>query len=521
MRSRVFYSLWVLIVLCAVSGALFASSAQTYLYLNSQPGDYIGGGLQQTFTTANGTFSVSNGPSTVNVAFNSADHSQWWYLNFGSPKTIKFVRGQYVSAQRTPFRGPTRPGIDVSGDGRGCNTDTGQFLVSDFALAADGTVARFAVDFEQHCEGGPAALYGSVRYNSAVSQVPRFGVGSAFTLKGNTGTSDSRVEIALSIPSSTAVTVNYATADGTGVQSVDYGATAGTVTFPAGMTSQNVVVPILGDRLKRGNKTFKVELNTPSGALVGAASASILIRDPNINQTVLAMSSQPGDYIGAGQQYLITQSDAIFTPNTSANVVQIQEQNGDNWVTDFAGPTSTRLIAGEYPNAQRYPFQPAGVPGLSVYGAGRGCNTLTGSFDVLKAVYSSVGALQNFAADFVQHCEGQTPALFGWVRVRSLLQQFSVSDADIQGSSAVFTVTLNPSLASSVSVNFSTEDGSAIAGTDYIATAQTLSFSPGMLQQTVAVSLLSSGNVPKKIFYGRLSSPSGAAAWVSQSSASF
>jgi hypothetical protein len=110
MRSRVFYSLWVLIVLCALSGTLFASTAQTYLYLNSQPGDYIGGGLQQTFTTANGTFSVSNGPSTVNVAFNSADHSQWWYLNFGSPKTIKFARGQYVSAQRTPFRGPNPAG---------------------------------------------------------------------------------------------------------------------------------------------------------------------------------------------------------------------------------------------------------------------------------------------------------------------------------------------------------------------------------------------------------------------------
>jgi len=96
-----------------------------------------------------------------------------------------------------------------------------------------------------------------------------------------------------------------------------------------------------------------------------------------------------------------------------------------------------------------------------------------------------------------------------------------VSDAVIQGSSAVFTVTLNPSLASTVSVNFSTVDGSAIVGTDYTATSQTLTFSPGILQQTIAVPLLSSGNVPKKIFYGRLSSPSGAAVWVSESSSAF
>jgi len=406
------------VVLCALSGPL-SSTATTYLYLNSQPGDFVGGGIKQTLTPADGTFSVSNGANTVNVAFNTPTYSQFWYLDFGSPLSMKFARGQYVSAQRTPFRGPTRPGIDVSGDGRGCNTDTGQFLVSDFALAADGTVARLAIDFEQHCEGGSAALYGSLRYNSSASQVARLGVGRAFTLKGNTGTSDGVVEIALSMPKTSVVTAHYATADGTGLQGVDYEATTGTVTFQPGVTSQYVVVPILGDRQPRGNKTFKTQLNTPTGALLGAPSASVLIRDPNINQTVLAMSSQPGDYIGAGQQYLITQSDAVFTTNTFTNVATIQAQNGDYWDTDFAGPTSARLTAGEYLNAQRYPFQSAGIPGLNVDGAGRGCNTLTGNFDVLKAVYSSTGALQVFSANFEQHCEGQTPALFGWLRVRS------------------------------------------------------------------------------------------------------
>jgi Calx-beta domain len=111
--------------------------------------------------------------------------------------------------------------------------------------------------------------------------------------------------------------------------------------------------------------------------------------------------------------------------------------------------------------------------------------------------------------------------LFGWVRVASLLQQFSVSDAVVQDSSAVFTITLNPSLATSVSVNFATADGTAIEGTDYLATSQILTFSPGVLEQTVTVPLLDTGNSPKKIFYGQLSSPTGAAVWVSQGSAAF
>ncbi len=513
---------WTVALVSSLYCVASASNAATYLYLNSQPGDYVGGGVTQTLTPAEGTFTVSSASSTVSISFKTPDYSQFWELEFGTPQSMKFGKGQYVGAQRTAFRSPMLPGVDVGGDGRGCDTDTGQFLVSDFALAQDGSVARLAIDFEQHCEGAPPALYGSFRYNSKVSQVPRLGIGGAHTLKGNTGTSDGLTEIALSIPSENAVSVQYATEDGTGVQGVDYVAAAGTVTFPAGTTSEYVVVPILGDRLPRGNKTFKIKLNTPTGAGLGPALATVLIRDPNTNQTVLAMSSQPDDYIGQGLQYLITQSDAIFTPSTSANVVTISENNGDYWDTDFAGPTSARLTPGEYLNAQRWPFQPAGVPGLSVDGDSRGCNTLTGNFEVLKAVYrKGTGALQSFAADFEQHCEGQPPALFGWVRVNSLLQQISVSDAFIEGTSAVFTVTLNPALSTAVAVTFSTADGTAVAGTDYVATSQTLGFSPGVLEQTVTVPLLDSGNSPKKIFYGQLSQSSGAAVWVRQGSAAF
>lgn len=78
--------------------------------------------------------------------------------------------------------------MDVYGNGRGCNRVAGRFLVSHLALAPDGTVQRLAIDFEQHCEGGPAALFGSVRFNSDVPAVPRVSVADAGTLKGNDGT---------------------------------------------------------------------------------------------------------------------------------------------------------------------------------------------------------------------------------------------------------------------------------------------------------------------------------------------
>ncbi len=81
-------------------------------------------------------------------------------------------------------------------------------------------------------------------------------------------------------------------------------------------------------------------------------------------------------------------------------------------------------------------------------------------------------------------------------------------------------MTLNPSSATSVSVSFATADGTAIGGTDYTATSETVTFSPGMTAQTVTVPLLNTGG-STKTFYGKLSSPTGAAVWVGQASATF
>jgi hypothetical protein len=57
-------------------------------------------------------------------------------------------------------------------------------------------------------------------------------------------------------------------------------------------------------------------------------------------------------------------------------------------------------------------------------------------------------------------------------------------------SNAVFTVTLSANSASTVTVNYSTADGTALAGTDYTATSGTLTFNPGVTNLTVTVPAL-------------------------------
>ena len=83
---------------------------------------------------------------------------------------------------------------------------------------------------------------------------------------------------------------------------------------------------------------------------------------------------------------------------------------------DFAAPNNQPLAVGTYTGAVRYPFQASNQPGLSVYGDGRGCNTLTGSFQVLQVTYGAGNTIDAFDATFEQHCEGFTPALRGEIR---------------------------------------------------------------------------------------------------------
>ena len=72
--------------------------------------------------------------------------------------------------------------------------------------------------------------------------------------------------VTLSRAASAAVSVDYATADGTAEAGADYTATSGTLTFAPGETAKTVVVPILDDAVDEGKEKFYLRLTNPQGA---------------------------------------------------------------------------------------------------------------------------------------------------------------------------------------------------------------------------------------------------------------
>ena len=89
-------------------------------------------------------------------------------------------------------------------------------------------------------------------------------------------------EVRLSRAAAGAVTVDYATADGTAEAGADYTATSGTLTFAAGVTAKTVSVPVLDDALDEGEETFTLRLSNATGARIadGEATGTITNDDP-------------------------------------------------------------------------------------------------------------------------------------------------------------------------------------------------------------------------------------------------
>ncbi|MCB9134953.1 MAG: hypothetical protein H6636_05980 [Anaerolineales bacterium] len=70
------------------------------------------------------------------------------------------------------------------------------------------------------------------------------------------------------------------------------------------------------------------------------------------------------------------------------------------------------------------------------------------------------------------------------------INDMAVNEGNIGSTNALFTVTLSPADAQTVTVDFATANGTASAGSDYTAINGTLTFAPGVVTQTISVPIL-------------------------------
>jgi beta-glucanase (GH16 family) len=84
--------------------------------------------------------------------------------------------------------------------------------------------------------------------------------------------------VSLNMTSTNAVSVDYATVDGTAIAGSDYVAAAGTVTIPAGTFAANIIVTTLDEAIAEASETFQVVLSNPvSVSLTSQVTATVTI----------------------------------------------------------------------------------------------------------------------------------------------------------------------------------------------------------------------------------------------------
>lgn len=145
-----------------------AGAQVTSFSYQSQAGDYIGQGLTRSYTPTDGPMTIDRSAlNTVHFSFrgNTVPNGPWWDVYFAAPQGETLTARAYEGAMRWPFQAATAPGLSMFGEGRGCNTLTGRFVVHEVEFGPGNQVVRFSADFEQHCDGMTPALFGQVRWN--------------------------------------------------------------------------------------------------------------------------------------------------------------------------------------------------------------------------------------------------------------------------------------------------------------------------------------------------------------------
>jgi hypothetical protein len=157
--------------------------------------------------------------------------------------------------------------------------------------------------------------------------LPALTITNAGVLEGAAGTTTAAAfRVMLSVASAGAVTVDYATANGTATtNNNDYQPAAGTLTIPPGTVSTQLFVAVNGDSTLEPDETFVVNLGNVSGATLGNMQATGTISN---DDTCLYVRSAGGsDTNGGGSWHdaLATLSNALSrVPLTVPIVIHVQ-----------------------------------------------------------------------------------------------------------------------------------------------------------------------------------------------------
>ena len=310
-------------------------------------------------------------------------------------------------------------------------------------------------------------------------------------IEGDSGTTPLVVPVILAPPASGTVTVNFTTSGLTATPGVDFTPVSGTLTFPAGSTVQNVVIPVVGDTSAESNELIRVTLSNASGATISNPTGVGTIVDDDGPVTITATGASV--FEGNSGTQALPFSVLLDHPSGGPVTVNYTTTSAGTATpgTDFTSTSgSVTIPAGQTSGSFSIPVvgDPAVEPNETVV------VQLSTSGSATVATPSVTGTIVDddgpatiavFGASTHEGCDGHTPL--------------------------DFEVDLSHPLSTPVTVNFATANGTATVGQDYDAASGTLTFAPGETHKDITVQVIGDQSAePDETIILNLSNPSGA-----------
>jgi hypothetical protein len=164
------------------------------------------------------------------------------------------------------------------------------------------------------------SAYGSIgAYNLSGNYpaTPSVTIDDVSVSEGNSGSTNATLTVSLSLATSQAVTVNYATANDTAVVDADYIATTGIMIFAPNERTKTISIPIVGDAVIESNESLFVNLsNAVNGNLTDARGVLTIVNDdfPSISINDASVNEGNGEEVNA--DFTVSLSEVGLQPLT-------------------------------------------------------------------------------------------------------------------------------------------------------------------------------------------------------------
>ena len=317
-----------------------------------------------------------------------------------------------------------------------------------------------------------------------IDNEPRVSIdfGPVYVTEGNSGTTNATFTVRLAAPYELPVSVNLSVVAGDtdfyigdwyygyysyppATLNTDFEGGSQTITFNPGDLTKEITVPVRGDRDGERDEYFLVNLNSSDYGAIDAPQAVGIIQ----NDEPLASISYGGTVVeGAG-----TMTFTISLSASSPDIVEVTYATAD-YGSATAGSDYVAKV------------------GTATFNPGELTKSITvdiiddrlGEYDEYLYV-NLTGATGALLHDY------QTSG-YGYIQdnePRLSINSVSLNEGNSGTKLMTFTVTLSAAYDQPVTVNYATENGSAVAGSDYVATAGSLTFAIGQTSKTITVAI--------------------------------